>query len=242
MSQSIVIVGRRTCGATAAHALRENGFDGSVILFGEEANPPYERPPLSKGYLKGTTCRDTLTIRPGDWYRDNDVELRSATKVTSVDPRDSSVTLATGERQRYDRLLIATGARPRIINGDDAGVGHYLRTIDDADRLRARLATASHVVVVGGGLIGLEVAAAARRGGVAVTVLEAAPNPLERALGPVLGAACASIHRDEGVDLRTAQCVAEIRESGGACRIHTTSDTVLECDLVVIGVGVEPVV
>lgn len=239
MRQSIVVIGGGTCGAAAAHALRENGFDGRLILFGEEENVPYERPSLSKGYLLGTTSRDALAVRPGDWYRDNDVELRSATKVTAIDPRDSSVMLATGERQRYDRLLIATGSRPRVMS-DAHGIGHYLRTIGDADRLRSRLSAASHVVIVGGGLIGLEVAAAARRGGVAVTVLEAAPTPLERALGPELGAACASIHRDEGVDLRLAERVAEIRDYGGAYRIHTTRDAVLECDLVVIGVGVEP--
>lgn len=241
---TIVIVGASVAGGRAVETLRDRGFDGRIVLVGAEPDRPYERPPLSKGVLQGTYPVERLFLRPSAYYAEHAIELRLGTPATGLDPAARLVTLATGEQLRYDKLLIATGATPRRLRvpGADLDGVVYLRTLRDAIDLRAALLDATRVVVVGAGFIGLEVAASARSLGRAVTVLEAAPVPLARALGPTMGAVCAAIHRDHGVDLRLSCQIAAIRGSRRAEEVVLADGQTIPCDLVVVGVGVAPAV
>ena len=184
-SQTFVVVGAGLAAGKAVQELRESGFDGHLVLYGAEAHLPYERPPLSKGYLMGDDTFDSTLVQPPDWYDAHDVDLRLGTRVTAVDPVARTVT-AAGVTQRYDKMLLATGARPRhLAMADDSGAPvAYLRTVEDSDLIRSRLRVGRRLVIVGGGWIGLEVAAAARRAGAQVTILEALDLPLVRVLGP----------------------------------------------------------
>ncbi len=179
---TFLIVGAGLAGAKAAESLREEGFDGRIVLIGEETERPYERPPLSKGYLLGTAERDTIYVHPETWYAEHDVDLRLGTTVAGIDPTGHQATLADGTRLGYTKLLLATGSSPRrlgVPGADQDGV-LYLRRAQDSDQIKQTLQSASRVAVVGGGWIGLEVTAAARAAGVEVTLLEAARLPLLR--------------------------------------------------------------
>ena len=206
-SDTFVIVGGGLAGAKAAEALRDNDFDGEVIVFAAEQHLPYERPPLSKEYLAGKKALDEFTANPAAWYRDHHVDLRLGTPVSSVDSQGHLVGLPDESTVHYDKLLLATGSAPRRppIPGTDADRVHYLRTVDDADALNTVLTEGSSLAVVGGGWIGLEVAAGARERGVNVTVVEAAELPLLGALGRELAEVFAKLHREHGVDLRLVQ-------------------------------------
>ena len=236
-----VVVGANLTGGAAVGALREGGFDGRLVLVGEEPHLPYERPPLSKGYLRGEEQLKDAFLREDAWYADNDVDTRLGTRATRLDLGERAVEVEGGELIRFDALLLATGARPRQLPGPQHDRVHYLRTIEDADRIRGRLDSARHLVVVGAGFIGAEVAASARVLGKDVTVLEFAPVPLARALGEEMGEVYGAIHRDHGVSLRTREGVDRIEETeGGGVLVHTTAGHVVEGDLVVVGVGIEP--
>jgi NADPH-dependent 2,4-dienoyl-CoA reductase/sulfur reductase-like enzyme len=241
MSRTFVVVGGGLAGATAVTTLRELGYDGRLVVFGAEPHLPYERPPLSKGYLLGQDPLDSAFVHPQGWYDEHDVDLRLGEEVRALDVADRTVT-AAGPAQPYDRLLIATGAAPRhLALADESGVEvAYLRTIEDSERLKASFADGRRVVVVGGGWIGLEVASAARQAGCAVTVLESLELPLLRVLGPEVAPVFADLHREHGVDLRTGVKVAsmEATSSGGVVRLGDGSG--IEADLVVVGVGVIP--
>src|SRR5215471_372189 len=215
--QGMVIVGASLAGARAAETLREEGYGGPLVLVGAEDEIPYERPPLSKDYLMGKHGRDKIYVRPREWYRDHDVDLRLGTTVTAIDPAARKVVLQRGDQLGYDKLLLATGSSPRKlpVPGADLDGIHYLRTVADSDRIRAAIETASRVAVIGAGWIGLETTAAARTAGAEVTVLEAAELPLLRVLGREVAEVFASLHRDNGVDLRTGVQVAEITGAGG---------------------------
>ncbi|GII77243.1 pyridine nucleotide-disulfide oxidoreductase [Sphaerisporangium rufum] len=236
--QSFVIVGAGLAGAKAAEALREQGFDGRITLVGAEPHRPYERPPLSKGYLAGTAGRAGVFVHPEDWYAGHDVELRLGVAATGLDRGARRVELDGGGMIGYDRLLLATGAVPRRppIPGAGAPHVHYLRRIEDCESLRDVLASKSRLAVIGAGWIGLEVAAAARQAGLAVTVLEAAPLPLLRVLGPEAARVFAGLHRDHGVDLRLGITVGEITPAG----VRLGDGTEIGADAVLIGVGAEP--
>jgi 3-phenylpropionate/trans-cinnamate dioxygenase ferredoxin reductase component len=238
-----VIVGGGLAGAKAAEALREEGYDGPVVLLGSEDEHPYERPPLSKDYLRGESEREKAHVHPKGFYEQHDIELRIATTVERIDPAGRSVTLAGGERLRYDRLLIATGSEPRrlrVPGAELAGV-HYLRELTDADVLADRLNDGGRVVVIGAGWIGAEVAASARQKGLDVAMVEMGKTPLERVLGPEVGAIYAGIHRDHGVDLHTGVGVESLEGgSGGVERVRLADGRALECDFVVVGVGATP--
>ena len=247
MTATFVIVGASLAGAKAAEALRAGGFDGQLVLCGEEPERPYERPPLSKGYLLGDEDRDSVYVHPHQWYADHDVDLRLEARVTAVEPATRRVRLADGEELRYDRLLLATGASPRRLQvpGDDLEGVHYLRTAADSERLRAALRRcgnrAGRVVVVGAGWIGLEVAAAARTYGTEVTIIEPERTPLYRVLGPELGEVFADLHRSKGVRLLLDSAVTEFRGEAGSVRsVLTSGGEVLPADVVVVGVGVQP--
>jgi NADPH-dependent 2,4-dienoyl-CoA reductase/sulfur reductase-like enzyme len=238
-----VIVGASMAGAKAAEALRDEGFSGSVVLIGTEDERPYERPPLSKGYLLGKDTRDSIFVHAEGWYAEHDVDLRRGTTVTSIDRSGHRVMLAGGESVPYDRLLIATGASPRRLNipgGDLDGV-LYLRTVGDSERLAKALRAGGQVVIAGGGWIGLETAAAARENGCEVTVVEPERGVLNRALGPELGEVFADLHRSHGVTFRFGEGVSELTGSDGTVTgVITSAGEELPARLVIIAVGIRP--
>ena len=225
---TFAIVGASLAGAKAAETLRAEGFDGRVVLFGAEEHIPYERPPLSKGYLQGRA--DAPFVHPAEWYAEQDIDLRLGTRVTALDPSAHEVETAEGERLRYTKLLLTTGSSVRRLA--DAVT---LRTLDDSDRLRAAFREGVRVVIVGAGWIGLEVAAAARAAGAEVTVLEQAAAPLLAVLGPEMAAVFARLHVEHGVDLRCGVAVRAVRSDA-----VLLDDGAVPADLVVAGIGVTP--
>jgi 3-phenylpropionate/trans-cinnamate dioxygenase ferredoxin reductase subunit len=242
-STTFVIIGGGLAGAKAAEALRDNDFDGHVILFAEEQHLPYERPPLSKEYLAGKKSLSDFTVHNSDWYRDHDVDLRLGSRVTSLDPAAHTVGLPDGTTVAYDKLLLATGSASRRppIPGSDADGVHYLRTYDDAAALNSVLTEGSSLAVVGAGWIGLEVAAGARQRGVNVTVVETAKQPLLAALGETVGEVFANLHRDNGVDLRLEAQVEEITTAQGqATGLKMRDGSTVAADAVLVAVGAKP--
>src|SRR5690242_13259412 len=241
MTQTFVVVGAGLAAAKAVEALRGGGFDGSIVVFGEEHHLPYERPPLSKGYLLGNDELETAFVHGPDWYDDNDVDLRLGTVVTAVDTGAHVVHAADGQ-QSYDKLLLATGASPRhLAMADDSGAPvAYLRTIEDSQRLKESFTEGFSVAVIGGGWIGLEVTAAAREAGSSVTVLESLDLPLLRVHGPEVAEIFAELHRRHDVDLRTGVQVTAIEKAGRRAIVGLGDGGSVEADLVVVGVGVGP--
>ena len=240
MDRTFVVVGANLCGGTAVHTLRQEGFDGRIVLVGEEPDLPYERPPLSKEYLRGEQSRDALFLQPSSWYEENRVELRLGTRAVAIDPVERTVELSDGDRVGYEAVLLASGGRPRKLPGEPIERVLYLRTVDDADRIRSELTGGQHLVVVGAGFIGAEVAASARTLGLEVTCLEVLDVPLERALGKEMGRLYAEIHREHGVDLRTGEGVQSMEQTDGGVVVQTTQGAAIEGDAVVVGVGIEP--
>ncbi len=224
---SIVIVGAGLAGATAATELREQGHEGPVVLIGSEDHPPYERPPLSKSYLLGDDPFEKALVHPLEWYAEHDVDLRTGVTATALDTDGHTLSTSSGDVV-YERLLLATGAAPKVLRvGEESGVPvAYLRTKEDSDRLREAFGEGKRVVVVGGGWIGLEAAAAARSAGSDVVLYERDDLPLRRVLGPTVARAFADLHREHGVDLRLG---AEV-----------TAADLEGADLVIAGIGVTP--
>lgn len=241
-SQTFLIVGASLAGAKAAETLRAEGFDGRVVLLGDEAQRPYERPPLSKEYLRGEKDFDAAAVHAVGFYDEQQIELRASTVVTGVDPGASEVTLSSGERIGYDRLLVATGATPRRLSvpGADLDGVHYLRSVTDADTLRQALTSSAQVVVIGAGWIGAEVAASARQLGATVAIVELASVPLERVLGPEVGAIYRYLHAEHGVDLHFDVGVDALLGSSAVEAVRLSDGTVLPATAVVVGVGVTP--
>jgi 3-phenylpropionate/trans-cinnamate dioxygenase ferredoxin reductase component len=241
--QTFVIVGAGLAGAKTAEALREQGYAGRIVLVGAEAHRPYERPPLSKGYLSGSSERDGVFVHAPEWYDEHDVELRLGVTATAIDRSERQVVLDDGSRLAYDKLLLTTGARPRrlpMVGADADGVLH-LRDLDDSDRLRTTLEQATSLVVIGAGWIGLEVAAAARAAGVAVTVVEAAELPLLRVLGTEVAQVFADLHRDHGVDFRFGATLTSIHTEANRVRsVELADGAVLDADAVLVAVGIAP--
>jgi 3-phenylpropionate/trans-cinnamate dioxygenase ferredoxin reductase subunit len=242
MTEQFVIVGAGLAGAKAAETLRGEGFKGQIVLIGEEAVRPYERPPLSKAHLLGTAGLDTAFVHDPDWYAAHDVELRTGTAVESIDRADRAVVLAGGDRVHYDRLLLATGSSPRKLDvpGADLGGVFYLRTMADSENLAKRLVDGAQVVVIGGGWIGLEVAAAARSHGASVTVVEMTVLPLQRVLGGEVARVFQNLHEAYGVAFKCSTGVRELRGDGEVRSVVLTDGTELPADLVVAGVGIWP--
>jgi 3-phenylpropionate/trans-cinnamate dioxygenase ferredoxin reductase component len=240
--RTFVIVGAGLTGAKAAQTLREKGFDGDVVLLGEEPERPYERPPLSKGLLLGTVDRETVFVHEAGWYAEHDVDLRTGVGVAAIDRAVRQVELADGQRIGYDALLLATGSTPRPLDVPGAYLDGVLqlRTLADSDRIAAALVNGAHLVVVGGGWIGLEVAAAARQRGATVTVVERSQLPLLRVLGPDIAPVFADLHRDNGVTFRHGTAVREFRGDGRVSSVLLHDGTELPADAVVVGVGVHP--
>lgn len=240
--ETFVIVGASLAGAKAAETLREEGFDGRLVLIGAESERPYSRPPLSKGYLRGETARERIYLHGEGFYAENEIELRTATRVASVEPSTSQVVLGGGERVGFDRLLLATGSRPRRLSvpGSDLDGVLYLREVEDSDAIRERLERGGRVAVVGAGWIGTEIAASARELGVDVTILDPMAVPLERVLGTEVGAFYRDLHADAGVELALRTGVAAFEGARAVERVVTTDRKRIDADVVVVGVGVTP--
>jgi 3-phenylpropionate/trans-cinnamate dioxygenase ferredoxin reductase subunit len=243
MSETFVIVGAGVAGGGAAAALREEGFDGRVVLIGAEQQPPYERPPLSKEYLRGESSFERALFQPPDFYDENGVETRFGVRATRVDAAEKVVELDGGERVAYDRLLVATGGRNRRfrIPGMDLEGIYSLRTVADSDRIRAEISPGRRAVVVGMGFIGSEVAASLRQSGVDVVVVDRNEVPLRRVLGEEVGRVIEGIHRDHGTSMIFEDTVAAFEGVGRVERATTARGRRIECDFVVVGLGVEPV-
>ena len=236
-----VIVGAGHAGGQTAVSLRQAGYEGRIIVCGDEPVPPYQRPPLSKKYLSGELARERLFLRPESFYAANDIELRPGSAVREIDPGRCAILLEGGESLAYTDLVIATGSRPRRLDvpGADLGNIFYLRSMEDADALGKALVAGRRLVVVGGGYIGLEIASTARGMGLQVCVVEAADRILGRVTAPEMSAYYARAHRSRGVDIRLATGVVSFEGSGTVGGVNCGDETI-PADIVVIGIGIEP--
>jgi 3-phenylpropionate/trans-cinnamate dioxygenase ferredoxin reductase component len=241
--ETFVIVGAGLAGAKAAEALHTEGFAGRIVLIGQEAERPYDRPPLSKDYLQGKSEKEKIYVQPTGWYASHGIELRLDTRVTALDRVAHQLIMASGERIGYDKLLLTTGSSPRRlpVPGEDLDGVLYLRGVQDSEAIKAAFATAKRVAIIGAGWIGLETAAAARAAGVDTTVLERAKLPLLGVLGPELAEIYAALHTEHGVTLRMGVEVTEIigvdhRASG----VRLGDGSQIDADVVVVGVGITP--
>jgi 3-phenylpropionate/trans-cinnamate dioxygenase ferredoxin reductase subunit len=239
----MVIIGANLAGATAAIILREEGFAGNIILIGAEPQPPYERPPLSKNYLKGEQSLEQIMYRPASHYTDRNIEMRLGVRAKRVDPAAKMVELENGEHIPYDKVLIATGVRNRKlpIPGADLPGVYGLRDIADADVIRKECVAGRKAVLIGMGFIGSEVAATLRQLGLEVAVVEPLKVPLAHALGEQVGRVFESFHREQGVQMYFEELATRFEGEGRVQRVITKSGRELPCDFAVVGVGVEPV-
>lgn len=241
-TRSFVIVGAGLAGAKAAETLRSEGFEGRVVLIGDEPVRPYDRPPLSKQYLTGAPGGHQLFLHDESYYDDHGIDLIHSTRAVILDVSDRRIELDSGERLSYDSLLLATGSvvRRLAVPGADLGGVHYLRSLADATHLRDAIQRAGRIVVIGAGWIGCEVAASARTLDTAVAMVAPTELPLLRVLGPELGRFYRDVHADAGVELHLGTGVGEIRGDGKVEEVVLTDGTVLEADAVAVGIGADP--
>jgi NADPH-dependent 2,4-dienoyl-CoA reductase/sulfur reductase-like enzyme len=239
---SVLIVGAGLAGSRCAETLRAEGYEGTLTLIGDEELPPYERPALSKGFLAGEKEEHELLLRPHAAWAEQDIDLRLGQRVARVDPARRTATTASGKELDWDVLVLATGARPRLLPFAVPRGVHALRTVEDAKALREALVPGARLVVVGGGFVGAEVASTAIGLGVHVTILEALGTPFERALGPTLGGLLADRYRLHGVDLRvrTGATGFGTDPSGAVRSVRLSDGSDLRCDVALVGIGVEP--
>jgi 3-phenylpropionate/trans-cinnamate dioxygenase ferredoxin reductase component len=244
MATACVIVGASLAGATAAVTLREEDAEASVTLIGAEREPPYERPPLSKAYLRGEVPFDKALVRPAAFYAEHRIETMFGTRATRIDPSARFVELEDRRRVPFDVLLIATGGRNRRISipGSELEGIYGLRSVEDADRIKAEMIPGRRVIVVGMGFIGSEVAASLRQKDLNVVTIEPAKTPLFRVLGETVGQSIADLHRAHGVRTIFEDTVAGFEGTQRVARVITKGGLRLECDFVVAGIGIEPVV
>lgn len=240
--QTFVIVGAGIAGGTAAETLRKQGFDGEIHLVGAEPHRPYDRPPLSKEFLSGAKGEEKLFFKTEDFYAEQSIDLHLGLDATSLDTSSNTLALSDGRSLHFDRLLLATGSRVRKlpIPGADLEGVHYLRTIEDSRAIAESLNGAGRAVIVGAGFIGSEVAAVCKTAGLDVTILEIQPQPMAHILGEQMGAIYANLHTNRGIDLRLDEGISDIRGSSRAEQVITDKGTAIDCDLVVIGVGIAP--
>jgi 3-phenylpropionate/trans-cinnamate dioxygenase ferredoxin reductase component len=242
-STRIVVVGGGLAGAKAVEALRDEGFDGSLTLIGDESHLPYERPPLSKGYLAGNDDRASMDVHDQDWYAEHKVDLLLGTAATAVDTSAKEVELVDGRRIGYDQLLLATGSRARTLPLPGAGAHGVLtlRHVEDSDTIRDAFGAGGRMAVIGGGWIGMETAANARDKGVDVMVIEAADLPLSMVLGPELAQVFLDLHREHGVEFQLGAGVEEITVTDGtATGVRLADGTHVPADTVLVGIGAQP--
>jgi 3-phenylpropionate/trans-cinnamate dioxygenase ferredoxin reductase subunit len=240
--KGIVIIGAGQAGAQAVMSLRQEGYDGPIRLIGDEAEPPYQRPPLSKKFLAGEIGFDRVELKPAEFYAQAGCELLLGTRVTRIEREAHLVHTGDGRAIGYDKLLIATGSRVREINvpGFDLPGVHYLRTVGDVQDIQSHFRAGAKLVVVGGGYIGLEVAAVAKKNGMDVTVLETADRVMARVVDPIVSHFYQRIHKDEGVKIRTGETVAGFEGKDKVERVVTGEGEMFPCDFVVVGVGILP--
>jgi 3-phenylpropionate/trans-cinnamate dioxygenase ferredoxin reductase subunit/anthranilate 1,2-dioxygenase ferredoxin reductase subunit len=241
-TERVVIVGAAQAGGRAAEALRAAGYAGEIVLLGEERHEPYERPRLSKSVLVGEEPAAAASMHQREWYAAQRIMLRTRMRVEAIAPKSQAVITAEGERLEYTKLLLCTGSRVRPLNGAPDGLAgvHYLRTTDDSERLAAELQAGRHLVVIGGGFIGLEVASSALKRGVAVTVVERQAALLDRVLPAAIAAQIASLHAAHGAKLRLGVPVARIQGNGAVKSVALADGSELAADIVVIGIGIIP--
>ncbi|MFP6802352.1 MAG: FAD-dependent oxidoreductase [Pseudomonadales bacterium] len=237
----IVIIGAGQAAGQAAASLRQGKYEGSITILGNETQPPYQRPPLSKQYLSGELGMDRVMVRPEKFYADQDIALHTGTRVESIDSSAKSVTTSSGDSYEYDKLLIATGSRPRILTipGSDLSGIHYLRTIDDVDGIREAMQTAKKICIIGGGYIGLEVAAVAVTSGLQVTVLEMEDRILQRVTTPEMSEYYHELHAGRGVNIRVSTRVSGFQGEGHISTVLCTDERI-DADLVIVGIGIIP--
>jgi 3-phenylpropionate/trans-cinnamate dioxygenase ferredoxin reductase subunit len=239
--ETVVVVGGSLAGLRGAEALRRQGYEGRLVLVGDETHRPYDRPPLSKEVLRGERRAEQIQLARPEAFEALCLDLRLGVRAEALDPAARSLTLSGGEQIFYDGLLIACGARARPLpNAPDLEGLFTLRTLDDCLALRAALAGSPRVAVVGAGFIGAEVAASCRQLSLEVVMLEALPSPMARVLNTQVGAVCAAAHRDHGVDVRLGVGVTSIGGDARVERLHLDDGTTVEADAVVVGIGAEP--
>jgi 3-phenylpropionate/trans-cinnamate dioxygenase ferredoxin reductase component len=240
--QSIVIIGAGQAAAQAAISLRSGGFAGDVTILGEEPALPYQRPPLSKAYLSGAMSMERVTIRPSEAWVDDKIEVKTGVRVSAIDPTAHTITTEDGHSYSYSKLIIATGSRVRKLpcpGATLAGV-HYLRTVADVDGLRGEVTDGKRLVVIGGGYIGLEVAAVARKAGMDVTILEAADRVLARVAPPAISSFFEGLHRDAGVTITTGAKVTAITGDTHVTGVALADGSTIPADCVLVGIGIIP--
>jgi len=242
MTETYIIVGAGQAGGQAAAVLRSKGFEGRIVLIGEEPYVPYERPPLSKDLLAGAIEAEKTYLKKPDFYEEKNVELRLNERVIGIDRKAHTVNLESGETLTYDKLLIATGSRVRTLPAPGAELEgiHYLRNIADVDGIRAALKPGARVAIVGAGYIGLEVAAVARKLGHEVTVVEAMDRVMARVVAPVVSEFYDKVHRDAGVDLRLNTGLTAFEGDTKFERLRLTDGSAVEGDFAVVGIGIVP--
>jgi len=237
-----VIVGGGQAATQAAQSARQSGFDGQITLVAEEVYLPYQRPPLSKGFLACDLERDRLLLKPDQFYRTREIELRLGTRVDHIDPAKAQVTLSGGEQIPYSKLLLATGGKPiklKVPGANLQGV-NYLRSIDDVESIKQQFVEGQRLLIVGAGYIGLEVAAVAIQAGLSVTLLEAQSHALSRSVCPEVAGFFADYHRQAGVDLRFEAAVTEFYGDTRVRGAETAAGSRFECDLVIAAIGIRP--
>lgn len=241
MTDKIVVIGAGIAGFNAIKELRRIGYDKNITLIDQAPHLPYDRPPLSKEFLRGEMSEEDVLLSPASFYEENDIELLLGKAVVDIDVDEKAVIFDGGNTVAFDKLLITTGSKVRKLtnlSGCDLNGIHYLKDIDDARALKERVKNFKRIVVVGGGFIGLEVAASCRQMGIDVTVLEASKTPLSRVLGPEMGEIIADVHRANGVQLLTEQAVTEFQGTDHVEAVLTASGERYECDAVLVGIGV----
>jgi len=240
VTRQIVLIGAGQASASAARTLRKLEFPGDIVIVGDEAHAPYQRPPLSKEFLQGVSGPDDLWSASLDWYSDHNVKLQLGTRALRADKASREVELDTGARLKAESILIATGGQARKFPGAASESLLYLRTLEDAKRLRERIRPGCRVLIVGAGFIGSEIAASARALGAEVTMLEMLKSPLERVLGETLGSVCAAIHWENGVDLRCGVAIKSIADAGRGVLVETHDGQTFAGDVAVVGIGIVP--
>ncbi len=240
--RTFVTIGAGQTAAVAARNLRRRGFDGRIVLLGDETHPPYQRPPLSKEFLAGTDGIDSLWILPDKWLADNDIEIITGATVQRVDTATKTVEVEGRTGIEADAVLFATGGSPRTLQvpGPRPDLIHYLRTLDDAMRLAPKLKPGCRLAIIGAGFIGLELAATAKAAGADVTVIEAVPVPLARAIGTAMGQTVCRLHHDNGVDLRVGVALTKVVTTEGGVVIEMADSSTIHADAVVVGIGITP--
>ncbi|MEL0065814.1 MAG: FAD-dependent oxidoreductase [Gammaproteobacteria bacterium] len=238
----IVVIGAGQAAGQAAASLRQEGYEGEITIIGDEAQAPYQRPPLSKAYLSGEVGLDRVLVRPENFYADKGINLQTGVRVEGINRADKTIATSTGSTLSYDKLLIATGSRPRILNieGSDLEGLHYLRTVDDVDGIRTAMEAAKNVCIVGGGYIGLEVAAVAKKAGHNVTVLEMEDRILQRVTTAEMSEFYHALHTGRGVDIRVNTMVSGFAGENGRVTSVLCGDESIPADLVIVGIGIIP--